>query len=225
MFDKTDERLESWLKSITQNLEVFFTSPTKDLKKQGVYIYLLDLLPNPSGRGVRRPPLQVTLRYLIFPQTEDPKENHRVLGNLLISAMESSEFEVEKNLIPPGIWQAFGMPPQPAFILRVPFTLKREEKLAPPVKFPVVINQTTLESLQGRILAKEIPIANAKIDIPALQITTTTNSDGFFRFASIPSEPKDKNIIIRARGREFAVSTDQIDRSGDLFVIQIKLEE
>lgn len=225
MFDKTDERLESWLKSITQDLEIFFAVPTKDLKKQGVYIYLLDLLPNPSGRGVRRPPLQITLRYLIFPQAETPKENHRVLGNLLISAMESTEFEVEKNPIPSGIWQAFGVPPQPAFILRVPFTLEREEKLAPPVKFPVVINQTTLESLQGRIFANEIPVANAKVVIPALQITTTTNSDGFFRFASVPSEPKDKNLIVRAKGREFSVSTDQIDRSGDLFDIQIKLEE
>jgi hypothetical protein len=225
MFDKTDERLESWLKSITQDLEVFFAVPTKDLKKQGVYIYLLDLLPNPSGRGVRRPPLQITLRYLIFPQSEDPKENHGILGNLLISAMESTEFEVEKNPILPEIWQAFGLPPQPAFILRVPFTLEREEKLAPPVRFPAVINQTTLESFQGRILAGRIPIVNAKVEIPALKTTATTNSDGFFRFASIPSEPKNKNLIIRAKGREFSVFTDQIDRSGDLFDIQIKLEE
>lgn len=227
MFDEIDKRLETWAKDVFdgKDLEISFDAPAAAADKTSVYLYLLDILPTPPGRGVRLPPLQITLRYLIVPQAKTPGEAHRLLGNLIVSAMENAEFEVEKEPLAPELWRAFGIAPRPSFVLRVPFRHERKEQIAPPVRFPVTIQQAVLESLQGRVSLNQIPLVSAKVEIPLLKLFTQTDADGKFRFASLPSEPKDKSLLIRAKGREFFVSTGEAERRGNLFLIDLKLED
>lgn len=228
MFDEIDKRLEIWTKDVFagKDLEISFAAPAAPLsEKTSVYLYLLDVLPAPPGRGVRLPPVQITLRYLVVPQAETPAAAHGLLGNLIVAAMENAEFEVEKEPLPLQMWQAFGIAPRPSFILRVPFKHERTEQLAPPVRFPVTLQQTVLETLQGQISLNRIPLVSAKVEIPLLKLFTQTDADGRFRFASLPAEPKDKNLLIRAKGREFSVSTSQATRRGNLFLIDLNLED
>lgn len=227
MFDEIDKRLEIWAKAVFEgkDLEISFAAPAVAAENASVYLYLLDVLPMPPGRGVRLPPVQVTLRYLVVPQAKTPGEAHQLLGNLIVAALDNAEFEVEKEPLPFAVWQAFGLAPQPSFILRVPFKHERKEQIAPPVRFPVTLQQAILESLQGQISLNQIPLASAKVEIPLLKLFTQTDADGRFRFASLPSEPQDKNLLIRAKGREFSVSTSQATRRGNLFLIDLNLED
>lgn len=227
MFEEIDKRLEAWAKEVfgKEDLEISFAAPEAEAEKAGVNLYLLDILPTPPGRGVRLPPLQITLRYLVVPRAKKPLEAHQLLGRLVVAAMENAEFEVEKEPLPFDLWSAFGIAPRPSFILRVPFKRERAEQLAPPVRFPVTVKQTVLENFQGRISLNQIPLAAAKVEIPALKLLTQTDADGRFGFASLPSEPKDKVLLIRAKGREFSVATREAERRDNLFLIDLKLEE
>ncbi|HEX8249257.1 MAG TPA: hypothetical protein VF599_13855 [Pyrinomonadaceae bacterium] len=227
MFDEIDKHLESWARDVFEgsDFEISFAAPIAETEKTSVYLYLLDVLPTPPGRGVRLPPLLITLRYLVVPQAKTPNESHQLLGKMLVSAMENAEFEVEKEPLPIDVWRAFGIAPRPAFILRVPFKHERKEQIAPPVREPVRLRQAILESLQGRISLNRIPLVAAKVEIPLLKLFTQTDADGKFRFASLPSEPQDKNLLIRAKGREFSVSTRDAIRRGNLFLIDLKLED
>lgn len=233
MFDEVDKHLESWAKDVFEgsDLEISFAAPAvaadadAETEKPSVYLYLLDVLPAPPGRGVRLPPVQITLRYLVVPQAKTPREAHALLGRLIVSAMENAELEVEKEALPLDIWRAFGIAPRPAFILRVPFKHERKEQIAPPVRFPVTLRQAVLESLQGQISLNRIPLVSAKVEIPLLKVSTQTDADGKFRFASLPSEPQDKNLLIRAKGRQFSVSTGDALRRGNLFLIDLEMED
>ncbi|HEX8369223.1 MAG TPA: hypothetical protein VF604_11835 [Pyrinomonadaceae bacterium] len=228
MFDEIDKHLESWARDVFEgeDFEISFAAPAAaETEKASVYLYLLDVLPTPPGRGVRLPPLLVTLRYLIVPQAKTPNEAHQLLGKMLVSAMENAEFEVEKEPLPLEVWRAFGIAPRPAFILRVPFKHERKEQIAPSVREPIQLRQAILESLQGQISLNRIPLVSAKVEIPLLKLFTQTDADGKFRFASLPSEPQDKSLLIRAKGREFSVSTRDATRRGNLFLIDLKLED
>ncbi|HEX8734289.1 MAG TPA: hypothetical protein VF721_03130 [Pyrinomonadaceae bacterium] len=230
MFDEIDKQLESWAKDVFEDrdFEISFAAPAAaaaETEKTSVYLYLLDVIPAPPARATPLPPLQVTLRYLVVPQAKTPELAHRLLGSILIAAMENAEFEVEKESLPLDLWQAFGIAPRPSFILRVPFKHERKETPAPPVRFPLTIRQTAIVRLRGQVTLNQIPLAAAKVEIPLLRLFTETDTDGKFRFGSLPPEPKDKKLLIRAKGREFSVSTSQAQRRGDLFLIDLKLED
>ncbi len=224
MFDDVDKELESWAKETFSNLEVSFGKPT-ETDNLSLCLYLLDLFPEPTGRAVRLPPLQITLRYLVVPQGAIISETHQLLGKLLVSAMENTRFEIEKEPLPFDVWQAFGISPRPSFVLRVLFKHERMEKLAPPVRHPLTIRQAVLEPLHGQISVNQMPMSDANVEIPLLKIFTKTDANGKFFFASLPSEPTDKSLLIRVKGHEFSTSLSQAERRGDLFLFNLKLEE
>lgn len=225
MFDEVDKQLAAWATSNSSGLEISFRSPEAETDKLRLYLYLLDVFPVPAGRGTVLPPIQMTLRYLIVPQGAEAAETHSILGKLMIAAMENSEFEVEKAPLPFEVWRAFGIAPQPSILLRVPFKYERTEKLAPPVRYPLTVKQTILETLQGRISVNQIPMMDAKVEIPKLKLFTKTDAEGNFNFASLPSVPSNKDLVIRVKGREFSVSTSQAERRGNRFLFELKLEE
>jgi hypothetical protein len=109
--------------------------------------------------------------------------------------------------------------------LRVPFKYERAEKVAQPVLQPLMVKQTVLETLQGRISINRIPIMNANVEIPALKLSARTDADGNFQFPALPSEPSEKDFRIRIKGREFSVSTGHAERRGSMFLFDLKLEE
>ena len=225
MFDELDRRLEGWAKAIVADLTVSFNVPTAETDKLNLCLYLLDVIPVAAGRGVRLPPLQMTLRYLVVAQGPIQSEVHQLLGTVLIAALENAEFEIEKEPLPFDVWKAFGIAPRPSFVLRVPFKYERAEKVAQPVLQPLTVKQTVLETLQGRISINRIPIMNANVEIPALKLSARTDADGNFQFPALPSEPSEKDLRIRIKGREFSVSTGHAERRGSMFLFDLKLEE
>src|SRR5229473_4294663 len=162
MIDQTDRRLVAWIGGILDQVNVSLAAPAATEIGRTVGLYLLELVQSPPARGTRRPPIQMILRYLVTAQAAKPEEAHQMLGNLVIAALEDPEFEVEQEPLPIATWTALGVAPQPSFVLRVPFRHERPEKLAPPVRKPLVIKQLPLRSFEGQILGPEdIPLMNA----------------------------------------------------------------
>ncbi len=226
MFDEADARLEAWTKGALKGVEVSLSPPSDSAGKSSVSLYLMDVIPTQRSRGVRLPPVQAILRYLITTQAKDPMEAHRLLGKLMVAATDMPEFEMEKEPLPPELWRSFGLHPRPAFILRVPFKYQKEEEQAKMVRFPLTMEKAPLVPLQGKILSTgNIPLVGAKVELPFFKLYTVTDADGVFRFPAVPSEPKNKDLKIRAKGREFSISTKQAERGSGKLVIQLPMEE
>ncbi len=226
MFDQVDNQLAEWIKEVQDKIEVTFVPPDTSLSQTCIFLHLLDVAPNLTGRGNNHTPLQILLRYLIVPFAEEPRESHRILGELLIAALDNKEFEIEKESLPIDAWKAFAMMPRPSFILRVLFKLERAVKLAPPVRHPLVLQPSPFQTLHGEILGPEnLPIMNARIEIPELNRSILTDYQGRFQFSAVPSEPKIRKLLVRAKGRVFSINTDQNQNLDEKLIIHLKLEE
>jgi Carboxypeptidase regulatory-like domain len=224
MIGDIDQRLVTWIRTVLDSVDVSLALPGPGGAAKQVSLYLMELAPQPAARSNRRPPLQMMLRYLVLPQADDPIEAHRMLGELIVSALESSDFEVEQDALSPTTWLSLGLAPRPAFVLRVPFRWERPEKLAPRVTQPLIIKQTSFASIHGQIVGPNaIPIADARVELPALERATTTDYLGRFQFSSVPAEPSEKQLRVRAKGKEFTVTTSQAD-VGEPLVIHLELE-
>jgi len=224
MIEETDRRLASWIGDILDQVNVSLALPGAMDAAKGVNLYLLELLQSPAARGTRRPPLLMTLRYLVTTQAPKVEDAHQMLGALVIAALENTEFEVEQEALPLSLWSALGIPPRPSFVLRVPFRHERAEKLAPPVR-SVILKRLPLRSFGGQIVGPEnIPIMNARVELPAFELFTNTDSKGRFYFSAIPASPGAKVLRVRAKGQEFSINTEQVSSDKDPLVIQLQLE-
>ena len=225
MIDQIDRRLAAWIGGILDQVDVSLAPPEAAETARGVGLYLMELVQSPPARGTRRPPFMMTLRYLVTTKAAKPEDAHQMLGDLVVAALENSEFEVEQEPLPLALWTSLGIAPRPSFVLRVPFIHERPEKLAPLVRKPIVIKHLALRSLEGQILGPEdIPLMNARVELPSLELFTTTDSKGRFHFSSVPAMPGARVLRVRAKGQEFSINTEQAGSEDDPLVIHLQLE-
>jgi hypothetical protein len=224
MIDQIDEQLREWVQK-TLGVSPSLAPPSDAPSDDEINLYLLELAERPPARGARRPPLQLTLRYLVTAWASQTEEAHRLLGELAFAAMEHPDFEVKLNPIPAKTWEALGVIPRPSFILQVPL---RKEQPAPPTQYvrePLVVQATPVTSLGGTILGPDdVPIARAVVEIPSLQLSTRTDTHGRFTFANVPADPLPKKLLVKAKGRTLQVTTQQFTPDEPL-VIRFNLFE
>ena len=125
LIDQADDQLAHWVERTLGAITISLLPPDKAPEGEGISLYLLSLAENPPLQGNQRSPLQFWLRYLVTTWADDPSQAHALLGELLLAAMDTPAYEVELDNIPPTIWAGFGIPPRPAFILRVPVRKER----------------------------------------------------------------------------------------------------
>ena len=53
-----------------------------------------------------------------------------------------------------------------------------------------------------------MPVANARVELPVLQVSTYTDTKGCFHFLAVPQEPDTKELHILARNQEFNVTVN-----------------
>lgn len=207
MIDDVDRKLREWVSEVTAGVEAVLTEPSFPAAGTSVIsLYLCEILESPPPRTTSRPPLQVNLRYLITSWSPDPEEAHRRLGQLLFAAMDNREFQVDLTPVSPAVWAGFGIPPRPSFGLLVPFRQTRHQPLAKPVLQPLVVQQSPVRPLRGRVLGPgEIPLMGARVELPGIGKYTRTDARGFFSFAQVPTDPAPAQIEVKARGRQMRV--------------------
>ena len=187
----------------------------------------MELLQAPARHDTRAVPLQLALRYLVTATHEDPETAHRWLSRLLSAASGHTEFAVELHPMPPEVWRALGVPPQPAFSLRVPLRIERPEPPARPVLKKVEVINAPLHTLTGLLLGPgDVPIANARIELLGSEAVSTTDTKGHFRLDAIPPERQARRLRILTKGRTLIVGTSlQQDASTPVVIRLNQLEE
>lgn len=207
MIDQIDARLITWVETTLGGITTTLTVPTAGDNARGVNLYLLELVNDPLRHHTQRPPIQPVLRYLVTTSDPDPKSAHRLLGALLFAALDHEEFEVELAPAPASLWQAFNLAPRPSFLLRVPLPRERVPVEIPLVRQPAATEEVTTTIFYGLLLGPEaIPLAGARIELPALTRSTTTDAQGRFQFVGLPVAPHPKRFHILARGRTLDLS-------------------
>ncbi len=226
MIDEVDQRLKDWVGTIIDGAEISLTLPRQLDGKRIVSLYLMDFLHSPPVHGTRRLPLQVSLRYLITAWADPAEEEHRMLAALVFAAMEHADFDVELKPVSAELWNALNVVPRPSFLLRVPLRLERPEPKIALVKTPPEVRYSPTTSLEGLVLGPgEIPLADARVELPTVQLSTRTDSKGRFRFARVPAEPRTKRFRIMAKGKELSLALDQPGNEKETLIINFDVME
>ena len=214
MIEDVDQRLKDWVGTVLTGTAVSLSPPVDHGAEPLVGLYLLDLHPSPPAKGPRRRPLQILLRYLVTTSAEHPEAAHAMLWALVFAAMQEAEFDVDLEPVPASLWTAFGILPRPAFMLRVPLRFARPQEDVTFVQAPIEVQHLPLAGIGGVLMGpNEIPVANARVELPAHRLATRTDGQGRFWFAAVPAKPGVKHFRIQARGRDFAVETEH--KAGD----------
>jgi hypothetical protein len=199
MIDQEDERMLAWARRVVPDVPVSIAPPPSADAGAGVRIHLLSLAPVPAARGAKRPPLELALRYLVTTNADDEADAHRWLGVLAFDAMDVRDWSVESDPPDTELWRAFEIAPRAAFVVRVPLRLPRNDREAPLVRKPLVLDMHSTTSLVGTVSGPEdIPIAGASLEIPSLQLFARTDEDGAFRFPQLPATSS-VTLIVRAK--------------------------
>jgi hypothetical protein len=209
MADELDGRLKDWVGSVIQGAELSLAPPEAQRTGRGVGLYLLELVQSPPPSTTKRPPLQLALRYLITAWSDKPEDAHQMLVQLIFAAMENKDFQVELEPIPMTVWSAFGVAPQPSFVVRVPLRQERPQPQAKLVREPLKVESSPIVGLHGLLLGPgDIPLSDCRIEIPALHISTNTDYRGRFYFPAVPASGN-KQLVIKAKGFELPVVSNQ----------------
>jgi hypothetical protein len=225
-----DEQILEWVRSVLPGVDVGLSLPGSKPAISGVSVYLLDAASNAVPRGTLRPPLSITLRYLITTWAAEPEEEHRLFLDLLFAALdkpekEPPEFEVVAHPLPSELWTALDVVPRPSFFLQVPLKREREQKIAPPVRTAVVAS-SPIRDVRGMVCGpRDTPIMGARVEIPILGVSTQTDSSGRFRFATGGSLPI--RIKVRAKGKEaeYVLAPAAANEDGPVIIRLPGLEE
>lgn len=209
MASESDARLKDWVGSVIPGVELSLEAPGTKKTGRGVGLYLLELVQSPPPSTSKRPPLQVVLRYLVTAWSDKPEDAHQMLVELMFAAMENMDFQVELEPIPLAVWSAFGVPPRPSFLVRVPL---RQERPLPPTKLvrePLKIQMSPAVGFHGLVLGPgDIPLSDCRVELPALNLSTRTDFRGRFHFPSVPSAGS-KQFLVKAKGFALPVSSEQ----------------
>jgi hypothetical protein len=210
MPELVDDRLKNWITTIVpEGMEVSLAAPDMHKTGTGISAYLLDVVPTPVPSTYKRAPLQLNLKYMITSWSDKPEDAHQALVELMFSALENSEFQVDRDPMPMTAWTAFGAAPRPHFLVSVPLRQERPEPQTKLVRQPLKLNASPVIGFHGRVAGPEdIPVSNCRVEMPALNLSTNTDRHGRFYFAAVPAEGT-KQLLLQARGRELSISSEQ----------------
>lgn len=220
MADPVDRQISDWATSVHPGLTYSLAAPAAQNAGRGVSLYLMDVLHTPTHVTAKPSPLQLTLRYLVTAWAESPEEAHRLLTDLAFSALANGEFQVEMEPVQAATWTAFGVPPAPSFVVRVPLRQARQDAARKLVRQRLQISTTSLVQFHGLVLGPDdTPIPETRVDIPAMALSASADYRGRFLFPAVPTAGA-KTLRVRARGRELTIRCEgSFPDEDDPFVI------
>jgi hypothetical protein len=210
LIEQVDQQLRDWVIQVLGPTTVTLDSPAPSPTGQGVslYLYALNQAFPSSGSGAL--PLQIELRYLVSAWAEQPEEAHRLLDRLVFAAMTNPAFEIDLAPLPPETWLSYGVKPLPCFVLKAPVRIDRKEPLTPIVRKPLEVHATPVTQLEGTVLGPgDLPLANARVEIPFLDRSTRTDTHGRFQFQAVPADPGVRKLRVVLKGWSLDVELEQ----------------
>lgn len=219
MISPKDEELISWAKRTSGVDIVSLTPPGEAQAERSVNLYLFELVDRPPLRGQERPPLQIGLRYLVTAHDKNPEDAHDLLGQLVIDAMQNSDYEAELAPPPPALWAALGVMPQPCFILQTTLKIPQPQPEVKPVLEQIRVEEKSLAGVSGRVVSPAgIPVVGATVELRPSRQKTRTDQQGQFHFPNVPITPPPAEVWIKAKGYEQTSSLDLVDPAEEIMI-------
>lgn len=226
MLVTANQRLETWIRTVLTGPAVSFEPPRDTADEGAIWIHLLDLLPSPATSPSPRPSLCLSVRYLLTAWGQSPEAEHQLLGELVVAAMQCTEFDVEFQPVDMAFWQAFALPPRPGFTVRLRIEIERPRPAIPLIRTRARVRETGVTSLSGQVLGTgSVPLSGAEVSVPSLRLTTRTDHRGGFRFTSVPTGLASGSLRVRARGFERTVPLAGSAGRAAPLVIHFDIEE
>lgn len=224
--DQVDRALKNWVEAVLEDTHVTFAAPCDISPDDQVCLYLKDVIYRPLSQTVSRanaqPTVTLSLNYVVTTWHSDPILAHQALEVLLLAAIENPTFSIQTEPIPLAMWQAFQIPPRPAFILYTVLEIDRPRSTLPIVRHPPVVQVASVSRMQGVILGPgDVPIAGARIMLPHLHRSTYSDADGMFGFEAVPSDGPWGPMKVQAKGYVFSVVPEELSRNGAAFIIHL----
>jgi hypothetical protein len=229
MIDAVDRELEAWVQGVVGDLPVALTLPDASAAApgpSGVRCYLLELADRAPLRQLQRAPLQFDLRYLVTTWAPTAPEAHRLLGELVIAAMDAPDLVVDLRPLEAGTWRALGLVPQPSCILQLPVRKPRPTPETAFVTEPLSIRTVAVGPFQGVVLGPGgRPLAGAIVEIPGLQLATRTDASGRFHFSTVPTAEHPTSLTVRAKGHLTRVAVPERSLPMEPLTIHVDLPQ
>jgi hypothetical protein len=220
MIDEIDQLMVEWVASVVPDAEVVFDAPRASSAAPTVHLYLIALQNAVPTRRDHPRAYEIALRYLVAVSAPQPQVAHRLLGQLLVAGLDRADLQVEMPALSPEFWVAFGVAPQPAFLLQRPLTVERPMR-APRVRYPAEVQVVPVGELSGLVLTPDdVPVVRARVELPDLHASTFTDGDGRFRFGAVPAHAQARRVRVVAKGTELVVSRRSADEQP--FVIRFQ---
>ncbi len=207
MIDQVDHQLRAWVLTVLgPAMPVSLAAPSDSREGHGVSLYLLDVKHQPRRTDNQQIVLHLSLLYLVTTWAEEPEESHRLLGLLILAALETADFEVQLDPIPISSWAALKVIPQPAFLMRLPLTYRQPMGKVPRVK-TMRLQSSILTQWYGQVLdPSDQPISQAKVEVPSLHLETYTNIDGNFQLVAVPQGALIQTLKVQVYDQDFSIT-------------------
>ena len=184
-------------------------------------LHLLDVVGRAAVRGAQDVARGAELRYLVT-VSGDPARGHMLLDRLLVTALGRPGLTLEPDPPEPVLWLAFGAPPQPCFVLRVPHVLRHDIGHAPPVTRPLRVRTSGLGELVGTVrTAGGVPVPYAEVSL-AGATPVVTDDRGAFRLSTV--EGAAGGLAVAFKGRPVRAAVAGAGTPADPYVVQIQTE-
>ena len=199
---EADDLLARWATSVVRTMAVTFGPLPGETAELTANFLLADLEPIRVGRMLRGdPPLRALATYLVSVWSSDAKDAHRVTGDLLFAAMQQPALFTVSSGSP--LWHALRLPPHPCFALLLPI-----ERSVEPAKAASPVESVRLKAGPARVLngalrgPRKAPIADALVEIPALNLQTRTDARGLFTLGAVTAGLGTLLIRLTAKGAQ-----------------------
>jgi hypothetical protein len=220
MFQDTSDALLTWAREVLGDVPVRLGSPSPGPTTSGVAFHLLDITPHagPNGEQYRR--LHATLRYLATASAPDASTAHNLLGRVMVAAMQHKTFTLDREPPPTALWQALGVPPQPALLLKC----HAHHELSRPEPSPsrrTIYASTPSSHLDGRVVGADgRPVEQATVVVPKYEMRARTDDGGHFHLPPLPRH-ETATLVVHAHGRQQTVDLVQAGGRSPGLVIQL----
>ncbi|MEM1180768.1 MAG: hypothetical protein AAGM22_20655 [Acidobacteriota bacterium] len=198
------ERLKTWVNEALGEVEMSFEVPSSGRTAEPtVFLYAVGVedLAYRHGTTRGRAPQGFRFRYVVATGAPTAPQAQELLGELLFSAMDEAGFDVDLSGHDSSLWQTFGIPPRPSFFLLTSVERTREEFIAPRIQEPPRLLSSVAVPLVGKVIGPgSLPLMRARVELPAMSLSTYTDADGYFRFPAVAGETASYELRVHARG-------------------------
>ncbi len=185
--DDVTRSLCEWVEFVLPDVPVAVRSLAEPDPRKGIDIRLLTAIPVPMPR-TDRSTATLRLDYLATITLDDPLAEHRCLGELLFAAVGHADLQVMPAEQAARMRGDFKLPGATGIVFSLQLRREREVTIAPLVRRPLVVEGTGIRPLAGIVLGPDdTPVADAIVELPALNLSAITDHRGRFAFAGTPA--------------------------------------